>query len=328
MQLLQPATVVIACPHCGTRYQVPPDTLGPRGRQVSCAHCGKAWLAEAPLPPDDDRLFSPREEEALDREFDALEHKAGGNALADSIRRTLPVHAPPPPEVVKTIAEIKAAITPRPAEPPKPALPEHVPTAAEKAAHGKLEARQRKFGEALPAARLLRGIRLASVLLLVAVLAGGYWFRTEIVRVVPDMAGLYSELGLKVNVVGLEFSDVNTLMTRRGADAVLSVVAKIRAVEPRSVVVPPVVVTLLDAQDKPVYQWSVTPAAGDVAPGEALDFTAELASPPAAATQIKLGFADSRPRNETAATTLATQPPQDAVTDVPISRDTTTNETH
>ena len=47
MQLLQPATVVIACPHCGTRYQVPPETLGSRGRQVSCAHCGKAWLAEA-----------------------------------------------------------------------------------------------------------------------------------------------------------------------------------------------------------------------------------------------------------------------------------------
>lgn len=78
MRSPQPLTVVIACPHCGTRYQVPPETLGPMGRKVSCAHCGKAWLAEthAPKPPDEDRLFSPTEEAVLDREFTAIEQRA------------------------------------------------------------------------------------------------------------------------------------------------------------------------------------------------------------------------------------------------------------
>ncbi|WP_423066358.1 zinc-ribbon domain-containing protein [Devosia sp. CN2-171] len=311
----QPALVVIACPHCGTRYQVPPETLGQSGRRVSCAHCSKAWLAEAPVPQSEDRLFTPREEEELDREFDALEK--GAPAVPESIRRMLPGNEPPPPEVVKSIAEIKAAITPKVVEPPKPA-PEHKPTHAEKAAAGRLEKRQRKFGEALPAARLLRAIRLAAVLLLVAVVAGGYWFRTEIVRLVPDMAGVYSALGLGVNVIGLEFSDVSTVMTRRGPDGVLSVIAKIRAVEPRRVSVPPVVVTLLDDHGTAVYQWSVMPAAGDIAPGEALDFTAELASPPATATQLKLGFAEGRPRTEAAATPLPEEP----------LHTTTTDETH
>ena len=39
--------VVIVCPHCATRYQVPADTVGSKGRQVQCAHCGKTWQAFA-----------------------------------------------------------------------------------------------------------------------------------------------------------------------------------------------------------------------------------------------------------------------------------------
>ena len=31
-------TVVIACPNCGTRYQVPYATIGAAGREVQCAH--------------------------------------------------------------------------------------------------------------------------------------------------------------------------------------------------------------------------------------------------------------------------------------------------
>lgn len=311
----QPALVVIACPHCGTRYQVPPETLGVSGRRVSCAHCAKTWLAEPPMPPENDRLFTPREEEELDREFDAL--AKGAPAVPESIRRLLPGNDPPPPEVVKSIAEIKAAITPKVVEPPRPVPPPHKPTREEKAAAGRLEKRQRKIGEALPAARLLRAIRFAAVLLLVAVLAGGYWFRTEIVRLVPDMAGVYSAVGLGVNVIGLDFSDVSTVVTRRGADSVLSVIGKIRAVEPRRVPVPPVVVTLLDARGTAVYQWSVVPAAGDIAPGEALDFTAELASPPATATQLKLSFAEGRTRTESVVTRLPG-----------TSSEPTTDETH
>ncbi len=42
-----PQTTVIACPHCGTRYQVPRATLGAGGRVVQCAHCQKSWQARA-----------------------------------------------------------------------------------------------------------------------------------------------------------------------------------------------------------------------------------------------------------------------------------------
>ncbi|MDB5539898.1 MAG: hypothetical protein JWQ89_1625 [Devosia sp.] len=297
MRSPQPLTVVIACPHCGTRYQVPPETLGPTGRRVSCAHCGKAWLAEsrpvAPAP-EEDRLFSPDEEQALDREFTAIEQRT---AIVEVPRGMMP-DGGPPPEMVRTIAEIKAAIAPRTTvEPPA----EPLPTREQKLANGKLEKRQRAVAQKLPAARLFRAIRIAAVLLLCALIAGGLIFRTEIVKAAPDMAGVYSALGLGVNVVGLEFSDVSTLMSRRGDSEVISVTATIRGVEPRRVVVPPVVVSLLDVNGASIYQWSVMPSASDVEPGEAIAFSAELAAPPKGATQLRLGFADGRPRGEATA---------------------------
>lgn len=300
MRSPQPSTVVIACPHCGTRYQVPPETLGATGRKVSCAHCGKAWLAEGhpPPPPEEDRLFSPDEEEALDREFTAIEQRASIAEVAAPLRGTMP-DGGPPPEVVRSIAEIKAAIAPRTAA--EPPVAEPPPTPEQKVANGKLEKRQRAAARKLPAARLFRVIRIGAVLLLCALIAGGLIFRTEIVKVAPEMAGVYAALGLGVNVVGLEFTDVSTLMSRRGDSEVISVTAKIRGVEPRRVVVPPVVVSLLDAEGASIYQWSVVPPASDVEPGEAIDFSAELAGPPKGATQLRLGFAGGRPHVEATA---------------------------
>src|SRR6185369_5835121 len=73
------ATVVIACPHCGTRYQVPYATLGANGRDVQCAQCGRSWHAEAGAPPppaiDADLLF-PAEEAGLDFQFEEEERNA------------------------------------------------------------------------------------------------------------------------------------------------------------------------------------------------------------------------------------------------------------
>lgn len=293
MPSIQPATVVIACPHCGTRYQVPPETLGERGRNVSCAHCGKAWLAEAPaFDIEDDRLFTPSEEEALDKQFTDVEKRGELATVPSALRKLMPLDQPPPPEVVKSIAEIKAALAPRTAveEPPAPAA--KVETARPKPTEPK---------RGLPLARLYPLVRMLAVLLLVAVVAGGVMFRTEIVRVLPDMAGVYAAVGMPVNVVGLEFSDVTTLTTRRGEEAALLVTAKIRAISGRRTAIPPVVVTLLDEHGASVYEWSVVPPAPDVAPGEVVDLSAELAAPPAGARELRLSFADGRTPREAAA---------------------------
>ena len=122
-----PASVVIECPHCRTRYQVPPDTLVPAGRKVQCAHCSKSWMQQSKAGDvDPDRLFDPAEETQLDAEF-----TAEAEAAAPPPPPRKPLLADPqalPPEIQRSIEEIKAAIPPKPrevaAEPPAPESPE------------------------------------------------------------------------------------------------------------------------------------------------------------------------------------------------------------
>jgi len=297
MRSPKPITVIIACPHCGTRYQVPPETLGDAGRKVACAHCGQSWMAEPgtllPATEPDDRLFTEADERALDKSFAAEE--AALRDVPSSVRQLIPKGEVPPPEVMRSISEIKAALESKTGRTLSDVAPpdDTALTTAQKKAQGKLEKRQRAFASTLPAARFGRVLRGVGVGLLVTLIGGGIVFRTDIVRVLPDLAGLYFAIGLKVNVVGLDFSDVTTLLSRRGDSDVLTVNATIYGVEPRRVVVPPVVVTLLGDDGKSVYTWSVAPRQGDLEPGEVIGFSAELAAPPAGAKQVRLSFADS-----------------------------------
>ena len=303
MRLPQPATIVIACPHCGTRYQVPPETIGNTGRTVSCAHCGKSWLAESPAPEpeaENDRMFDPADEERLDRDF-VSEERAAAAAIPPALRAVMPEGKVPPPEVMRSIAEIKAAIAPKPTLAPEAPHPAPAPPDKKllKKADGRFNKRQREVAKTLPIARLRRLARLVAVSVLLLLVGAGYLFRTDIVRVVPAMAGIYSALGMGVNVVGLDFTNVTTLMSRQGKADLITVTATIFGVEARHMIVPPVVVTLSDDAGKPLYQWSVAPRVRDLEPGEVINFSAELAAPPAGATRVKLSFAGGTSRSET-----------------------------
>lgn len=311
MRSPMPITVIIACPHCSTRYQVPSETLGSAGRKVACAHCGQSWMAEPgaamAVSEPDDRLFSEADERELDRSFS--EEEAALREIPSAVRQLIPQGEVPPPEVMRSISEIKAALESRTGTTVSTLAPPEISpsSAAQKKAQGQLERRQRAFANGLPAARFRGVLRGVGFGLLVAVIGGGVLFRTEIVRVLPDLAGLYAGLGLKVNVVGLDFADVTTLLSRRGGSDVMTVNATIYGVEARRVLVPPVVVTLLGEDGVPVYSWSVAPRQGDLEPGEVIAFSAELASPPREARQVRLSFADST-RASTPAVSTIVQP--------------------
>ena len=299
-----PASVVIECPHCGTRYQVAGDTIGPRGRQVQCAHCSKAWQAVAMVP----ETIAPGEE-AADRIFDEEEERELDAAFLAAERAEAAV----PTEEAGAAAERNVPPVPAPEESPPPdaeASAEPVAAAAAGSKHAKaFNRRQKTMARRQPLAQFRRLARLVTLSVLAALLLGLLIFRAEVVRAFPDLAGAYQALGLGVNVIGLEFGDFNTVLTRRDGVPVLRVDARIDNISTRSVTVPPVVVSLVDAAGNSLYEWSVQPEARDLEPNEAVEFSTQLNATPAEATQVRLSFASGRSQPQSPLAAIETGKP-------------------
>lgn len=255
--------MIITCPHCDTRYQVAYEAIGSAGRKVQCAHCNRSWEERAmPAPVDEeDRLFDPAAETALDQTMAEEERRVVGEVAS---------HVTAFEQEQKAAAKIDPAL---------------------------MRKRQRAFNRRkntmfaqLPLSRVRRTARVVGAVVLVGMLAGGYVGRTLIVAQVPAMAGVYESLGLGVNVVGLDFTNVQTLETLQNGREVLIVSAEVVGLNPDPVAVPPVVVTLLDKSGEGIYEWSVTPSVHDLMAGERVAIETRLNMPPGEAQSVRLSF--------------------------------------
>ena len=319
--------VVIACPHCGTRYHVPYAAIGAKGRTVACAHCGQSWEAHAAKPPRQ-KDFDELAEEALDEKMVAEERRqlarreaslradtaareakarARAEAVAAAEARAAAkagVAAPPKDtaplteEHQRTLDEIKAAVAIKPVAAP-------LDPAAHKRRQHEFSQRQINLHARLPMARMRRLARWVALVTLLAVVGGGVLLRNSIVQQLPGLAGLYAAVGLEVNVVGLEFEGVRTLKSLQQGAEVLVVDGKVRSVAGHEVILPQVIVTLLGAKGESLYEWSVSPKAAELEPGEVVAFETRLTAPPAAATGVRLTFATARLQSMPAAASTA-----------------------
>ncbi len=257
--------MIITCPHCQTKYQVTFEAIGSAGRKVQCAHCHRAWDQSAdsaqPEPPS-----TPADEAALDQAMVSEE---------------------------RVVAAEKAIATPSEDKPNKARDEARLaPNAAE------LQKRQADFSKRhnamisrLPLARLRRASRVVGILLLAGMIAGAYFARVPLVERYPSLAELYESVGLGVNVVGLDFSNLESVKTLSGGGEVLMVSAQIVGLEKTSVRVPGVLVSLLGADGQLVYEWSVTSRARDLMAGERATFDTRLSLPPSEAVRVRLRFA-------------------------------------
>lgn len=260
--------MIITCPHCHTKYQVTYETIGSAGRKVQCAHCQEAWQ-QRPVENDPPS-------QAAKQAFEAIVEDGLDDAL---------------------VAEEKAVA----ADLAKPLAKEE--EARRQAEAGKIDpevirTRQRAFSRRQhailaeqPLAQLRRGTRVVMGLALCAVLATAYFGRVQVVQRYPAMAGFYEAVGLGVNVIGLDFTNVTTLRTLRDGKEVLIVSAQIIGLTPEPVPVPAVVVTLIGANGQGVYEWSVTPAVRNLMVGERATFDTQLTLPPGDAARVRLSFA-------------------------------------
>ncbi len=271
--------MIISCPHCQTKYQVTFEAIGSAGRKVQCANCSRAWQ-QAPLSQP---VAAPRQDVENDILFDAMAEDALDELLAAeekvvAAERELRGANPPPTDMPEPAAQ-----EPRPARP--------APSAAEvKKQQAAFSRRQNELASRLPLARLRRTARITGAVLLVVMLAMTYFGRVQIVERYPDMAGVYEAVGLGVNVVGLDFAQAQSIKTAGGGSELLTVSAQIVGLSAQPVRVPPVIVSLLDAEGRPVYEWSVSPMVPDLMAGERATFEARLTAPPAQASRVRLSF--------------------------------------
>jgi len=258
--------MIITCPHCQTRYQVTYEAIGSAGRKVQCAHCHQAWdqhplNAAPPQAPDTDQVFSAMAEDQLD---EAMASEEKSFAVEAALNRA---------------SQAGAAVLPG------------LNAAEMKKRQADFSRRRNAMISRLPLARVRRAARILGMVGLAALLSAAYFGRVHIVDRYPDLAGLYAAMGMGVNVVGLEFSGLETLKTLSGGNDVLMVSAQIVGLTAEPVRVPPVVVSLLDADGHAVYEWSVTPRVRDLMAGERATFDTRLSLPPSEATRVRLSFA-------------------------------------
>jgi hypothetical protein len=224
-------------------------------------------------------MFSEAEEDRLDQVFEA-EARASVPA---------PMRPERDPEHERTLAEIRAAIAPK----PKPE-PVSVPAAPAAGITQAFDRRLETLRRSLPFSRFRRLARILAFGCLALLLVIGIFGRVELVRALPALAGLYAGLGLGVNVVGLEFGETKTLMSLREGRNVMQVTSKIRSVAAKTVPVPSVLVTLLDDNETILFEWTVTPKAREMEPGDIFEFSTEISSPPEGAKRVRLSFAGAR----------------------------------
>jgi predicted Zn finger-like uncharacterized protein len=132
-------------------------------------------------------------------------------------------------------------------------------------------------------------IGLFAVVLLIAFAAVKY--RQHIASIWPQSAGVYSSLGLPVNVSGLDFRKLDYRRDTEDGQAVLVVSGEIINTSARQLPVPQTIrVTLSGADKRELYHWTFKPNVTVLAPGQSAPFMTRLASPPSAARNLDVSF--------------------------------------
>lgn len=287
--------MIITCPNCQTKYQVTYEAIGSAGRKVQCASCHQSWQQPAlPSPgpdlklvpkadPESDRLFDTMAEEALDAAIEAEEKTTVGD-----VPRPVDAVEPRPSKKQESAAEVRER-------------------------QKKLSRRQVAMAARMPLARMRRTARIVGAVLLAGILGMGYFGRVQIVERNPNLAGLYEAVGLGVNVVGLDLSDLQSTRSLSEGKEVLVVSGQIVGLMPNPVAVPQLLVTLLDSNGHTVYAWSVAPRIRDLMAGERATFDTRLPLPPADAARVRLSFAGGRSAANVGEATPAQPPAQGAV---------------
>jgi len=246
--------MIITCPSCATRYEIPPKNLGPAGRTVRCTNCGHRWFV---APEEPSPAAGPIGEPAgvdtdSDREAERQSDTRAEQADATSV--------PPPldraPELDTADDRDRARRAPK-------------TTRSTAATIGWL-----------------------AVLLVLLILTGLVLGRNEIVAIAPQTASLYQRVGLPVTrPIGLELAGIVSERLAGENGDTLRITGAVRNVAGAERPVPPLRIALLDSAREEVLVREVVVPQSVLAAGGSTRFSVDLEDPPADARNFSVTFA-------------------------------------
>lgn len=125
---------------------------------------------------------------------------------------------------------------------------------------------------------------------LVLALPAAIALRRPIVRAAPESARVFAAIGMPVNLVGLDITDVTSGFTEEDAKRVLIVEGAITNPGAHPLTVPPIQVVVEGGAGELLYAWSTRAPRSNLGPTETTRFRIRLASPPPEGRRVAVTF--------------------------------------
>ncbi|MEM7425208.1 MAG: zinc-ribbon domain-containing protein [Pseudomonadota bacterium] len=264
--------MIVTCPSCATRYDLPAEVLGAEGRLVQCAACGASWQAREPVPARPPQLGAARPAELRAPESAEAQpapepRKIPGPAPKPKVDSSKPA-AVPPPQLKSIDVKQEAARLAR---------------VSQSASIAFERTRQQR-------AQALRGWAvLAGCLTLLA--APAVAFPKQVTSLFPGAAQIYAKAGVQVNTRGLEFRKISYKRELDNGVLVLAIEGNVANVSDARTKVPPLRIAVMDDKKNDLYSWTLRAEPEIVEPGGKATFVSRLASPPSDASTLQVRFA-------------------------------------
>jgi len=283
----------IVCPHCTTSFAIKLATLGAAGRNVRCSRCKEIWLAR----PEDAVEIAP----AVPAMAEASQ--ATGNAEADAaaeweaMARQEEAQDAPVVDSPSISADWPAegegsrgneadwpSVAQQDAEAHEVAVSTHRSRLSSLFRLPKLPPIPGMPSISAPIACLAMGALVVALM---------FW-RTEMVRLLPQTATFYKMVGLDVNLRGLAFKDIKITNETVDGKPVLVIEGVIVGETRKPVELPRLRFSVRDEQGAEIYAWNAVLEQPVLKPGERAYFKSRLASPPPEGRNIDVRFFSKR----------------------------------
>jgi len=116
-------------------------------------------------------------------------------------------------------------------------------------------------------------------------------FRAPIVKAAPATGALFAAIGLPVNLKGLEFRNVKSIIVEAGGQKMLGVEGEIVNLRAARNDVPQLELAVRGADGRTIYTWTTGSPKSKLEGLESMSFRARLAAPPDDARDVKVTFA-------------------------------------